>query len=193
MKRSAVALGVILLLLVMLGGSLVSTYNSLVRLSESTDNAWAEVQNQLQRRYDLIPNLVETVKGFASQEKEVLGRIADARASWQSARASGSVEQQVAAANQAEGALSRLLVIVENYPTLRSSEQFTGLRDELAGTENRLAVARNRYNEQVRQYNQTVKSFPTVIVARLFGYHERIYFETSGEAANQPPKVDFSK
>lgn len=193
MKRSAVVLGVILLVLVVLGGSLVSTYNSLVRLSESTDNAWAEVQNQLQRRYDLIPNLVETVKGFASQEQEVLGRIADARASWQSARVSGSVEQQVAAANQAETALSRLLVIVENYPTLRSSEQFTGLRDELAGTENRLAVARNRYNEQVRQYNQTVKSFPTVIVARLFGYNERIYFQTSGEAVNQPPKVNFSK
>lgn len=192
MKRSGMVLGAVLLIVVVLAGSLVSTYNSLVRLSESTDNAWAEVQNQLQRRYDLIPNLVETVKGFARQEQQVLGRIADARASWQQARQTGSVDQQIAAANQTESALSRLLVIVENYPELRSSEQFTGLRDELAGTENRLAVARNRYNEQVRQYNQTVKSFPTVIVARLFGYQDRPYFQPpAGDAVNQPPTVTF--
>lgn len=192
MKRSGMVLGVILLIVVVLAGALVSTYNSLVRLSESTDNAWAEVENQLQRRYDLIPNLVETVKGFTAQEQQVLGRIADARASWQQARQTGSIDQQIAAANQTESALSRLLVIVENYPELRSSEQFTGLRDELAGTENRLAVARNRYNEQVRQYNQTVKSFPTVIVARLLGYQDRVYFQPpAGDSVNQPPAVNF--
>ena len=194
MKRSWMVVGIILLVLVLVAGSLVSTYNSLVALSEATDNAWAQVQVQLQRRYDLIPNLEATVKGFAGQEKAIMDRIADARASWQGwsdAQASGSPDQQVAAANRAEGSLSRLLVIVENYPNLRSSEQFTGLRDELAGTENLVAVARDRYNDQVRVYNQTVKSFPTVIVARIFGYNERTYFQVTSPDVNQAPKVSF--
>ncbi|MHB9144168.1 MAG: LemA family protein [Symbiobacteriia bacterium] len=194
MKKSWVVLGAIVLVIVVLASSLMSTYNSLVVMSENVDNSWAQVQVQLQRRYDLIGNLVETVKGFATQEREVLGRIADARASWKNTP-QGSTEQQVAAANQADntmgaGAVGRLLVIVENYPQLASSQQFTGLRDELTGTENRVAVSRQRYNDQVRLYNQTVRSFPTVILARLFGYGQRSYYQPSA-GSEQAPQVKF--
>lgn len=196
MKKSWMVLGIIVLVIVLVGGSLVSTYNNLVTMSENVDNSWAQVQVQLQRRYDLIGNLVNTVKGFATQEQQVLGKIADARASWTKAsQGATSVEQQVAAANQADntlgtGAVGRLLVIVENYPQLSSSEQFTGLRDELTGTENRIAVSRQRYNDQVRTYNQTVRSFPTVIVARLFGYSQRTYYQPS-PGSDQAPQVNF--
>lgn len=161
-----------------------SSYNNLVRANENINGLWAEVENQLQRRYDLIPRLVETVKGYASHEREVFSNIAEARAKL----ASGGLapEERVEAANQMESALARLLVVVERYPDLKANENFRALMDELTGTESRLAVARMRFNEATRAYNTSVKSFPTMIFARVFGFKERAYFEIAKEARTAP-------
>ena len=162
-------------------------YNTLVSERESVDAAWGEVQNQLLRRNDLVPNLVATVKGFAKQEKEVLTAVTEARS-----RVAGAsnVDESIAASNQLSGALSRLLLVVERYPELKSNQNFIRLQDELAGTENRLAVARMRYNEAVRAYNTTSKRFPTNLIASTFGFQQRPYFEVP-EAAKEVPKVEF--
>jgi LemA protein len=167
----------------------VSRYNSLVSTSEEVDSSWAQVENVLQRRADLVPNLVETVKGFAAQEKEVFANIAEARS--RLAGAQGPAE--AGAANQElSSALSRLLVVVENYPDLKSNQNFMRLQDELAGTENRIAVERKRYNDAVRDYNATIKRFPSNIFAGMFGFGARQYFEVD-EAARAVPQVKFNE
>jgi LemA protein len=162
-------------------------YNQLVSQNEKVDSAWSEVQNQLQRRNDLIPNLVSTVKGFAAQEQNVLVKVTEARSRVAGA---GTPSETMAASNELSGALSRLLVVVEKYPELKSDRNFIQLQDELAGTENRLAVARNRYNDAVREYNTTAKRFPTLLIARMFGFQEKTYFDAP-ESAREVPKVQF--
>lgn len=167
--------------------SLVGFYNSLVGKTQAIEAQWAQVETQYQRRFDLIPNLVESVKGMMKQEKEVFERIAEARTRYAGAR---TVEEKVKAAGRIESALGRLLVIMENYPQLRSVENVTQLMDELAGTENRISVERRRYNELVRDYNTAIKRFPGNLIASAFGFTERSFFEAIG-AAEQAPKVEF--
>jgi len=162
-------------------------YNRLVGQGEATEAAWSEIDNQLQRRNDLVPNLVATVKGFAAHEQEVLTEVTEARSRVAGA---GSPADKMAASNELSGALSRLLLVVERYPDLKANQNFLRLQDELAGTENRLAVARMRYNEAARAYNTSAKSFPTLITARLFGFGERPYFEAPAES-KEAPKVEF--
>ena len=164
------------------------SYNKFTTQEEAIKGAWGEVNNQLQRRNDLIPNLVETVKGFAAQEKEVLGRIADSRAKLAGAK---TPAETIEAANEQSSALARLLVVVEAYPNLKSDAQFMRLQDELAGTENRLAVARGRYNERIQEYNTTRRKFPSNVTAKIFGFDEYPYYEVPPEA-KQVPKVNFN-
>ena len=167
---------------------IIGSYNSLISLSENVDKQWANVETVLQRRYDLIPNLVESVKGAMSQEEEVFGQIVDARASMAAAT---TVDEQVEASNQLEGALGRLLVVMENYPELHSNENVTRLMDELAGTENRISVERGRYNEAVSDYNKKIKRFPTAIIANMMGFEARAYFQAT-DGAETAPTVDFN-
>lgn len=184
-------LGVIIALVVIAGllvMPLIGSYNNLVTLSENADQQWANVETVLQRRYDLIPNLVESVKGAMAQEQEVFGRIADARSSLLNA---SSVEDKVEASNQLERGIRDLKVVVENYPELRSNESVTRLMDELAGTENRISVERGRYNETVADYNRKIKRFPTVIIAGMMGFDERAYFEAA-DGAEIAPKFDLT-
>lgn len=162
-------------------------YNTMVSMREAIDAAWAQVENQLQRRNDLIPNLVEVTKGYATHEKEIFDHIADARSRLVGA---GSRDEKIDAANDLTGALSRLLVIAERYPDLKANQQFARLSDELAGTENRLATERRRYNEAVRDYNTYIKRLPQNLTARLFGFTEQKYFQAPKEA-QQVPKVQF--
>src|SRR5213082_1259978 len=158
-------------------------YNQIVALREQIDAAWAQVENQLQRRNDLIPNLIEVTKGYAAHEKEIFERVADARAKLMSA---GSRDEKIDAANEMTGALGRLLAIAEQYPDLKANQQFARLSDELAGTENRIAVERMRYNDAVREYNAYIKSFPTVLYAQSLGFKEEKYFEAPPEAQKAP-------
>jgi len=189
MKRGGmIAIIVIALLLLGVGGCLVGNYNRLVAGDQNVKNRWAEVNNQLQRRNDLIGNLVESVKGIASQEQAVFGAIANARAALGGAK---TPEQGIEAGRAMDTALSRLLVVVENYPQLKSNEQFTQLMDELAGTENRLAVARMRYNDEAKGFNTMVKQFPTNLYATAFNFKEAPYYPVA-ESAKAAPKVDFS-
>jgi LemA protein len=182
-----IVLAVIVGLIVIGGLWMVSQRNRLVTLEEQVDAAWSEIDNQLQRRSDLIPNLVATVQGVADQEQEVFGQIAEARARLAGAETVGETAESY---TELQSALSRLLVIVENYPVLRSNENFMRLQDELAGTENRIAVARQRYNETVRQFNTRIRLFPTSIVANRLGLEQKEYFEIP-ESARQVPRVDF--
>ena len=165
------------------------SYNRFTGLEEGIKGSWGEVQNQLQRRNDLIPNLVETVKGVAGQEQAVFGQIAESRAKLAGAK---NPSETIAAANEQSSALARLLVIVENYPQLRSNEQFARLMDELSGTENRLTVARGRYNEKIQEYNTLRRSFPSNITGKIFGFAEYPYYEAPKEA-QAAPKVQFGK
>jgi LemA protein len=162
-------------------------YNTMVSLKEQIDAAWAQVENQLQRRNDLIPNLVEVTKGYAAHEKEIFTRVAEARSRLIGA---GSRAEKIEAADNLSGALSRLLALVENYPQLKADAQFARLSDELAGTENRLATERRRYNETVREYNTFIKQFPQTLVARLAGFDTETYFEAA-KGAQEVPKVNF--
>jgi LemA protein len=188
MKRGLlITLVVVAVLLLAVGGCLVGNYNRLVTTKEAVDQKWAQVDNQLQRRNDLIGNLVESVKGTALQEQQVFGQIADARAKLAGA---GTPEQKIAAGQQMDGALARLLVVVENYPQLKSNEAFLQLMDELAGTENRLATERMRYNQEVQGYNVLVKRFPTNLYAAAFNFKDAPYYQIQ-EAARAAPKVDF--
>lgn len=163
------------------------SYNSFTAQQESIKGAWSEVQNQLQRRNDLIPNLVESVKGVAGQEQQVFGAIAESRAKLAGAR---TPQDTMQAANEQSTALARLLVVVENYPQLKSDAAFTRLMDELSGTENRIAVARGRYNEQIQSFNTLRRRFPSNITASIFGFQEHPYFEAPA-AAQQAPAVNF--
>ena len=190
-KRNVVGIiavvGLIVVLLIIIGGWYVGTRNRLVTLDEEVNAAWSEIDNQLLRRSDLIPNLVQTVKGFAKQELQVFTEIAEARSRLAGARTVGEKAQGY---NQLETALSRLLVVVEQYPLLKSSENFLRLQDELAGTENRIAVARKRYNDSVRILNTKIRRFPSSSVANMMGFKPREYFEIQ-EKARETPKVDF--
>ena len=176
-------------------------YNTLQALDESVKSAWAEVLNQYQRRADLVPNLVNTVKGFAAQEKEVLQGVTDARARVGSVQATpelveneAAFKQFVEAQGQMTSALSRLLVVVENYPQLKSDQNFRELQAQLEGTENRIAVARQRFIRAVQEYNTTVRSFPTNLTAMMFGHKTRPSFTVENEEAiSKPPTVDFSR
>ena len=165
------------------------SYNRFVGQEESIKAQWAQVENQLQRRNDLIPNLVETVKGFAQQERDVFGQIADSRAKLAGAR---TPEQTIQAANEQSAALARLLVITENYPQLRSNESFNRLMDELSGTENRIAVERMRYNERVQEYNTSRRQFPSNLTANIFGFKEYPLFNAPPEA-ERVPRVNFGR
>jgi len=164
-------------------------YNRMVSLRETVDAAWAQVTNQLQRRNDLIPNLVEVTKGYAAHERTIFEAVANARGRL---LAGGSRQEQIAAATELTGALGRLLAIAERYPDLKANAQFAKLSDELAGTENRIAVERMRYNDAVRAYNTYIKAFPNMLYAGSVGFTEQKYFEVP-EAARQVPKVDFGK
>ena len=177
------------LAIVMVSASSGCSYNRFVTEEEALKAQWAQVENQLQRRNDLIPNLVETTKAFAQQERDVFQAIADSRAKLAGAQ---TPEEKIQAANEQSTALARLLVIVENYPVLKSNETFARLMDELAGTENRIAVERMRYNERVQQYNTSRRSFPANITANIFGFKEYPLFEAP-ESAKVVPKVDFGK
>src|SRR5213593_2705077 len=165
------------------------SYNRFVSQEEAIKAQWAQVENQLQRRNDLIPNLVETVKGYAAHEEGVFKEIADARAKLLAAK---SPEETIQAANQQTSALGRLLAVVENYPNLKANEQFNRLMDELAGTENRIAVERMRYNQRIEEYNAARRQFPANLTAKMFGFKEYPYFQAPPDA-KQVPKVNFSK
>jgi len=165
------------------------SYNTFVGQEESIKAQWAQVENQLQRRNDLIPNLVETTKGVAQQERDVFGQIAESRARLAGAR---TPQETIQAANEQSSALARLLVVMENYPQLRSNETFNRLMDELAGTENRIAVERMRYNERVQTYNTARRQFPSNITASVFGFNEYPLFNAPPEA-ERVPKVDFGR
>lgn len=180
-----IALFIILIILVV--SSCVKTGNSMIRMQEEIKNKWAEVENQLQRRYDLIPNVVSTVKGYASHEKEVFTRIADARSRMAGAR---DTAEKVKAANEIESALSRLLVVVEQYPVLKADAQFRGLMDELAGTENRLAVSRKRYNDTATEYNKYIRVIPNNFIAAMNGFGPVELYKIP-EAAKTAPAVAF--
>ena len=163
-------------------------YNRLVGLREQVDAAWAQVENQLQRRNDLIPNLVQVTKGYAAHEQEIFEAVANARSKLLGA--GGNRDAEIAAAGELQGALGRLLAIAENYPNLKADTQFARLSDELAGTENRIAVERMRYNDAVRAYNTEQKNFPAVLYAGWLGFSPQKYFE-AGPGAREVPKVDF--
>jgi LemA protein len=190
MKIALIILGVLLLGVLLLGTMFVGVRNDLVVQKNAIDGAFAQVDVVLQRRSDLIPNLVETVKGFASQEKDVIASVANARAALGGAR---TPTEKIAANGQLDGALSRLLMVVENYPQLKSDANFMRLQDELAGTENRIAVERRKYNETVQKYNTSIELFPNNIAASIFGFQRNdAYFKTD-PASRQAPKVDFNK
>jgi LemA protein len=165
------------------------SYNRFTSQEEAIRAQWSQVENQLQRRNDLIPNLVETVKGYAAHEKEVFQAVADSRARLAGAQ---TPEQKIDAANQQTSALARLLAIVENYPQLKADAQFARLMDELAGTENRIAVERMRYNERVQEYNTLRRQFPSNVTAKMFGFKEYPYFQAPPEA-KQLPRVNFGR
>lgn len=186
MNRNLIIVGVIVALLVVAAGGYISIKNELVQMRENTNAKWAQVDNQLQRRTDLIPNLVATVKGFAAQEKEVIQSVADARSKLAGAQ---TVGQKAEANQELNGALSRLLVVVENYPTLKSDANFRQLMDELAGTENRIAVARKDYNDAVQAYNTRIVTFPGSLVAGA-QFPPKEYFRAA-EGAQNVPQVNF--
>jgi len=189
MKVLLLVVGIPLLLVLIVGGSYVSSRNEMVRKNETVKQTWAQVDVVLQRRADLIPNLVATVKGYAQQEQKVFGDIANARAGLLNAR---TPAEKIAANGQLDGALGRLLAIAENYPNLKSNQNFLALQDELAGTENRIAVERRRYNEAIQDYNTYIGLFPNNIFAGWAGYQRNNdYFAASG-SAREAPKVDFS-
>ena len=197
MKILLIALVVLAVVVVAVGAWAVGIYNGLVGLDQNVNEKWAQVQNVYQRRADLIPNLVETVKGFAAQERTVLTEVVEARAKATSIQLTPealndpkAMERFQAAQGQLSGALSRLLVTVERYPELKSNQNFLNLQSQLEGTENRITVERRRFNEAVREYNTRLGLFPGTIVARLAGFRPKAFFEAAPDAAT-PPKVKF--
>jgi len=190
MKKSFIIIGILVAAVLLIGSSLIGRYNNLVSLSENVDTAWAQVENVLQRRSDLIPNLVNTVQGYASHEKSVFVEVTEARAKVGGAT---TVPEKVEANNQLGAALGRLLLVVERYPDLKANQNFLALQDELAGTENRIAVERKRYNDSVNAYNVFVRKFPNNMLASMFGYaRQNVYFKAD-EEAKTVPEVRFEK
>ena len=186
-KQSMIILGSIIGVILLCIMSYINMHNSLVSLDENVNSAWAQVENQMQRRFDLIPNLVNTVKGYASHEKEIFTNIAESRAKLGGA---STVKDKINASNSMEGALSRLLLVVENYPDLKANSNFTRLMDELAGSENRLSVERRRYNEHVKIFNKKIRTIPTNMVASRMGFERKEFFEVE-ETAKVVPTVSF--
>lgn len=187
MKKGLVVAVVVVILGLVIYFLTVGNYNRFVTMREEISNSQAEIANQLQRRFELIPNLVETVKGFAAQERTIIEEITTARTQYAGAQdLAGKLEADAALA----GALARLLVVVENYPDLKSDQTFIRLMDELAGTENRIAVARKRYNDSVRNYNAAIRRFPGNLIARQFGFEAATYLEAP-TGSEQPPEVKF--
>ena len=189
-KTIFIVLGVIGLLAVMLFSSFIGTYNRLQVLDESVNSSWSQVENQLQRRGDLIPNLVNTVKGYAKHEKDIFISVAESRSKLSGAIKSGNMKQISQAEGEMSGALSRLLAISENYPQLKADKVFINLQDELAGTENRVAVSRKDFNENVKVINSQIRVFPTNIIAGMVGIQKREYFEAE-DAKKSSPNVQF--
>jgi len=190
MNRNGSIIGILLVVVgvvALLGIVFAGSYNSFVKLSQEVDKQYAVVESKLQRRYDLIPNLVETVKGYIAHEQEVFGQIAEARAKMAGGATS---DERLEGMNQMESAFSRLLVIMENYPDLKAQQSVNNLMVELAGTENRISVERDTYNGVVEKYNTKVKSFPAVLMASMFGYDERPYFKAN-PSAGEAPKITF--
>ena len=188
MKGILVGVGVAVLIAVFVIMGFAGVYNSIVSKQETITAKWAQVENQLQRRNDLIPNLVNTVKGYAAHEKTVLEDVTNARSQWAKA---GSMDEKVKAAGAIDRALGRLIMVTENYPNLKADQTFLRLMDELSGTENRIAVERMRYNDSVRDYNITVRTFPGNIVAGMFGYKVATEYFKAEEKAKTVPEVKF--
>ena len=187
--RKWVAVGVVVLIILILVGTVWGSYNSLVSKNQGVDKAWADVETQYQRRVDLIPNLVNVVQSYAKYEQETYSKITELRSQWQTA---STQQQKVDTANEFESAISKLLLITENYPQLKADTQFTGLQDNLAETENMISVARTRYNDKVREYNTAVLMFPSNVIAGWFGVSERTYFKAITPGAENAPKVNIT-
>jgi len=187
LKNALKILIVLVVLLAVIALPLLTSYNSLVAAEETVNSAWSQVENQLQRRTDLIPNLVNTVRGYVSHEETVFTEVTKAR---EKLIAAGTVAEKAEADQELSSAVSRLLAIAENYPELKADANFRQLADELAGTENRIATARMDYNNAVQAYNTKIRKFPTVIVAKIFGFEPKEYFKAE-ENANKVPTVDF--
>ena len=186
-KGVLIGIAVVVIIVIACAAFVAGKRNSFYQMRIEVQSAWAQVENQLQRRFDLIPNLVETVKGYAKQEREVLLEVTNARARVGGA---GTVPDKITANNELSGALSRLLLVVERYPDLKSNQNFLKLQDELAGTENRIAVERMRYNQKVEVYNKAIGLFPGNIIAGWFDFKEETFFKVA-EAAKEAPKVQF--
>ena len=186
-SRSKALILLIVGIVVLLGIFVMSTYNGLIRAKASLDTGWAQVETQYQRRFDLIPNLQATVQGAADFEQETFLAVTNARTQWQSA---GTRTEKVAAVNGFDSALSRLLVTVENYPTLKATDAFRDFMTQLEGTENRISVARKDYNEEVRKFNVFIKVFPRNLLANMFGYESAVFF-ASDDSADKAPTVAF--
>ena len=186
-SKGFITAGIIILIVIIIIAAVAGSYNGLVKSQTSLEEAYADIDTQLQRRSDLIPNLVSTVKGYASHEEEVFKDVSDARAALASA---GNIKDKSDANSQLDSAVSRLLAIAENYPELKANENFLSLQDELSGTENRISVARTRYNEAAKSYNVKVRKFPTNIFANIFGFDKADYFEAA-ESAKNAPQVSF--
>jgi LemA protein len=183
MNKTLIILGI---LVIIVGGYIWATYNKLITANEAINNQWAQVETQYQRRFDLIPNLVESVKGVMTQEQKIFGELADARSRYTGA---SGANQKAEAATQVEGALSRLIAVMENYPQLKSAENVQTLMAQIEGTENRISVERKRYNDVVQIFNVMIKRFPTNLIANQLGYSAKNYFE-SATGAETAPKVD---
>jgi len=197
-KGCLIAIGVVVILIIITVSSIIGTYNNMVKLDEGVKEKWSQVENVYQRRYDLIPNLVNTVKGIAAHEKETFTAVTEARAK---AGGTFNISEQVLndpamfqkfqqAQSSLGGALQRLMVVMEKYPDLKANQNFLALQDQLEGTENRIAVERKRFNEAARYYNTYIKMFPKVILANMFGFDEKQYFKST-EGAEEAPKVEF--
>lgn len=189
-KGLIITLAVLAILILMPIGCARTNYNRFVDMEENVNQSWGNVETVLQRRYDLIPNLVNTVKGYAKQEKDVLTEVTALRSQWGKARQAGDTAASLQAANGLESALGRLMVVVEKYPDLKSNQNFLALQDELAGTENRISVERRRYNETVAAYNKSIRKFPGVIFANIFGFDKRDTFAATA-GAEVAPTVEF--
>ena len=197
-KGCLIAIGVVVILIIITISNIIGTYNNMVKLDEGVKEKWSQVENVYQRRYDLIPNLVNTVKGIAAHEKETFTAVTEARAK---AGGTFNISEQVLndpamfqkfqqAQSSLGGALQRLMVVMEKYPDLKANQNFLALQDQLEGTENRIAVERKRFNEAARYYNTYIKMFPKVILANMFGFDEKQYFKST-EGAEETPKVEF--